>query len=213
MKRFLYLLVMCLFPFVGFAQEPQGEPQTIASETPKMIMEITEGSGGNIDITIPDDITNNIFPDSKPPVANNGEQGNEPNGNPTASTDNKKGNGKESKTTSSSNTTTTKVTKGNGPTKKVVRKMQGYRIQVFSDGRNPQTLQARARARGNAVVAKFPKYRGQVYTFSSSPNWYTRIGNFETQAEASKALGELKRAFPQFAGEMRIVKSQVTITK
>lgn len=89
-------------------------------------------------------------------------------------------------------------------------KMDGYRVQVFSDGRNPQTLQTRAKARGNAIVAKFPKYRGQIYSFSSSPNWYTRVGNFRTQAEASAALAELKRAFPSFAGEMRVVKSVIT---
>lgn len=94
-----------------------------------------------------------------------------------------------------------------------IQKKQGYRIQVFSDGRNPSTLQARAQARGNAVVAKFPKYRGQVYSFSAAPNWYTRIGNFKTSEEASKALAELKRAFPSFAAEMRVVKSQITIIK
>ena len=94
-----------------------------------------------------------------------------------------------------------------------VQKRQGFRIQVFSDGRNPSTLQARAQARGNAIVAKFPKYRGQIYSFSASPNWYTRIGNFKTQDEANKALAELKRAFPAFAAEMRVVKSQITIIK
>lgn len=100
----------------------------------------------------------------------------------------------------------TKSGKGN-------QKNQGFRIQVFGDGRNPGTLQARAKARGNAIVAKFPKYRGQVYTFSSSPNWYTRIGNFKTSQEASAALAELKRAFPSFAAEMRVVKSQITVRK
>lgn len=94
-----------------------------------------------------------------------------------------------------------------------VQKLQGYRIQIFSDGRNPSTLQARAQARGNAIIAKFPKYRGQVYSFSSAPNWYTRIGNFKTSEEASRALAELKRAFPGFAAEMRVVKSQITIIK
>ncbi|MDE5814042.1 MAG: hypothetical protein K2H72_07135, partial [Muribaculaceae bacterium] len=49
----------------------------------------------------------------------------------------------------------------------------GFRIQVFSDGRNQSTLEARAKARGNAIVARFPKYRGQVYTYSIAPNWYT----------------------------------------
>lgn len=103
----------------------------------------------------------------------------------------------------------TKKKKGNA----AVQKKQGYRIQVFGDGRNPSTLQARAKARGNAVVARFPKYRGQVYSFSSAPNWYTRIGNFQTEREASEALAELKRAFPAFAAEMRVVKSPITIIR
>ena len=94
-----------------------------------------------------------------------------------------------------------------------VTKRQGFRIQVFGDGRNPSTLQARAQARGNAIVARFPKYRGQVYSFSSSPNWYTRIGNFKTSEEAAEALQELKRAFPAFAAEMRVVKSQIVVIK
>lgn len=89
----------------------------------------------------------------------------------------------------------------------------GYRIQVFSDGRNQHTLEARANARGNAVLSRFPKYKGQVYIVSKSPNWFTRIGNFETMEDANSALKELKRAFPSFSGEMRIVKCEVLIRK
>lgn len=89
-------------------------------------------------------------------------------------------------------------------------KAQGFRIQVFCDGGNQSSLQARAKARCNAIASRFPKYRGQVYTFSSAPNWYGRVGNFKSQAEANAALAELKRAFPAFAGEMRVVKSQIT---
>ncbi len=87
----------------------------------------------------------------------------------------------------------------------------GYRIQVFSDGRNQSSLEARAKARGNAIVARFPKYRGQVYTYSSAPNWYTRIGNFRSEEEAQKALDELKRSFPNFSSEMRVVKSKINV--
>ncbi len=87
----------------------------------------------------------------------------------------------------------------------------GYRIQVFSDGRNQSSLEARAKARGNAIVARFPKYRGQVYTFSSAPNWYTRIGNFRNEEEAQKALDELKRSFPSFSSEMRVVRSKINV--
>ena len=186
MKRFFLLVLISsfLFPLRLKAQE-----QLEIEESPSTVVtEIMEGSGGDIEIIIPDDINRNLFPN----LFKNNEE-------PAANSPKKEGQGSKVQATTK--------------TGKTVRKMQGFRIQVFNDGRNPQTLQARARARGNAIVAKFPKYRGQIYTFSSSPNWYTRVGNFETHAEASKALGELKRAFPAFAAEMRVVKSQVTIVK
>lgn len=91
------------------------------------------------------------------------------------------------------------------------RKTNGFRIQIFSDGRNQSTLQARARQRTNAVLSRFPQYKLQVYSFSKAPNWYTHIGNFRTQREASAALQQLRRAFPKFAGEMRVVKSQIVV--
>lgn len=94
-----------------------------------------------------------------------------------------------------------------------IGKLNGFRIQVFSDGRNQSTLEARAKARGNAILARLPKYRGQIYTYSSSPNWYTRVGNFRTQADANKALEELKSTFPAFAPEMRVVKSQIVVIR
>lgn len=104
-------------------------------------------------------------------------------------------------------------TKADSDLKPGVNKISGYRIQVFSDGRNQNTLESRAKARGNVIVSRFPKYKGQVYTYSSSPNWFTRIGNFRTSAEANSALTELKKAFPSFASEMRIVKSQIIVLK
>lgn len=101
--------------------------------------------------------------------------------------------------------------RGSGRQERVTN--QGFRIQIFGDGRNQATLRSRATARANAVCARFPKYRGQVYSFSKAPNWYTRIGNFKTRQEAYAALGELKRAFPAFASEMRIVKSNIVPTR
>ncbi len=107
-----------------------------------------------------------------------------------------------------------KASSGNRNTiKPGINKVSGYRIQVFSDGRNQHSLESRARARGNAITARFPKYRGQVYTFSSAPNWYTRVGNFQTASEASEALVELRRSFPSFADEMRVVKCQIIVVK
>lgn len=93
------------------------------------------------------------------------------------------------------------------------RRVSGYRIQIFSDGRNQSTLKQRATARANSVVAKFPQYRNQVYSFSKAPNWYTRIGNFKTEREANAALGSLRRAFPGFAGEMRVVRSNIVVVE
>lgn len=94
-----------------------------------------------------------------------------------------------------------------------LNKLNGFRIQVFSDGRNQHSLEARAKARGNVILNRFPKFKGQIYTFSKSPNWYTRIGNFRTSAEANAALEELKRAFPELSSEMRVVKSQIVVIK
>lgn len=107
-----------------------------------------------------------------------------------------------------------KRNRNSGPAiRKGVNKLSGFRIQVFGDGRNQHSLESRARARGVAITARYPKYRGQVYTFSKSPNWFTHVGNFRTAAEANAALAELKASFPQFANEMRVVKSQIVIIK
>lgn len=103
--------------------------------------------------------------------------------------------------------------KGNADLKAGINKIAGYRIQVFSDGRNQSTLESRAKARGNMILSKFPKYKGQIYTYSSSPNWYTRVGNFRTAAEANSALTELKKVFPNLSTEMRVVKSQIVVIK
>lgn len=108
---------------------------------------------------------------------------------------------------------TTTGKKGGVELKSGINKIAGYRIQVFSDGRNQSTLESRAKARGNMILSKFPKYKGQIYTFSKSPNWYTRVGNFRTAAEANSALTELKKSFPALSGEMRVVKSQIVVIK
>lgn len=91
--------------------------------------------------------------------------------------------------------------------------VSGFRIQIFADGRNQSTLQARARARASKVLRRFPEYRHQVYSFSKAPNWYTRIGNFATRGEAEAALSRLRKAFPDFSREIRIVKSNVVVNR
>lgn len=99
---------------------------------------------------------------------------------------------------------------GKGIKKEKIKKGQvdGFRIQVFNDGRNPGSLEARAKARQNMIASKFPKYRGKISCFSSAPNWIVRVGYFRSQSEANAALAELRGAFPKFAGEMRLVKAK-----
>lgn len=96
---------------------------------------------------------------------------------------------------------------------KGINKVDGFRIQVFSDGTNQRSLESRARARGTAIANRFPKYRGQIYCSSHSPYWFTRVGNFETKEDAAAALSELKSSFPQYAGDMRIVQCQIVVLK
>ena len=198
------MLLVCSLsaPFMAGAEEP-------ASQS-------APSKGNSAIIDIPDDIMNNL---GKTPSAP--QKPSTPSTPSTPATTlpapGKSGKGSQSSTKKQGSTTnantTNKTGKGSQEKPQASQKLSGFRIQVFSDGSNPTTLQARAKARGNAIVAKFPKYRGQVYSFSSSPNWYTRIGNFQTQQEAVAALNELKRAFPSFASEMRVVKSPITIVK
>lgn len=100
--------------------------------------------------------------------------------------------------------------------KKVVagpQKVDGYRIQVFSDGGNKGNLESKARARANAVAAKFPEFRGKVVSFSKGPNWYAQVGAFEDSKAANAALARLRAAFPSFAAEMRLVRAKITVVK
>lgn len=159
--KIFIILLFALFSTASFAQSQTNESAQV--DYIKALEQIQSQSNGNVTISIPDDIAQEIFSQPKP--------------------QNKKGSGTAKRT--------------------VV-----YRIQVFSDGRNQSTLQSRAKARGNAIIAKLPKYRGQVYTFSRAPNWFTQVGNFKSQEEAASALVELKRAFPGFASEMRVVRSK-----
>lgn len=156
-------------------------PSAAENKGEALVESIETASDGNIKIDIPENILDLIFPTVR--NTGNGQR------------QQKKGEAKKVNVIRSG-----------------VNRISGYRIQVFSQGHSGGgSVEARARARGSAVVARFPKYRGQVYTYSRSPNWYTRIGNFQTSAEASRALSELKRAFPQFAGEMRLVKDKIRV--
>ena len=69
------------------------------------------------------------------------------------------------------------------------RKVNGYRVQVFSGG-NTRADRIKAEQIQGAMKTAFP---GQpVYTHFYSPRWICRVGNFRTYAEAEKILKQVK---------------------
>lgn len=84
----------------------------------------------------------------------------------------------------------------------------GWRIQVYSDS-NGAKAKSNARRREQTVASRFPQYR--AYTRYSPPYWRVRIGDFKSQSEANAAMSELKRAFPGFAKEMRVVRDRIIV--
>ena len=82
----------------------------------------------------------------------------------------------------------------------------GYRIQVFSDN-NIRTAKSNAEYRNRLVNTRLPLYR--TYMSFEAPYWRVRVGDFFTRDEAEAALKQLKGAFPNFAGDMRVVRSRI----
>lgn len=156
---------------------------TRAQAAPNYVEQIIVASDSNVNIEMPESIMKLLFPPVNSGSVNSGRK-----------------------------TESSKPVKG-VVLKSGVNKMSGYRIQVFSESQSGSATESRAKARASAIAARFPKYRGQVYTFSKSPSWYCRVGNFMTKAEADKALSELRRAFPKFAGEMRLVQCQISVVR
>lgn len=211
-KFFRFGLCIVAFALISvLSHTAKGAQVTAAADSTANVERIQTNS--NITITMPDNLMKQVEPSkqentapSKPaqqknntankaPANTNKKKQNTPTATPTPTKPAPKTKDKETAKVSSS-----------GPHQET-----GFRIQIFSDGRDQRTLADRARTRSNSVIARFPKYRNQVYSFSKAPNYYTRVGNFRTQKEASAALAELRRAFPSFAGEMRIVKSNIIV--
>ena len=98
------------------------------------------------------------------------------------------------------------------PTKNEPKKNDniGYRVQVFSDN-NARTARNEARSKQRSVGNRFPQYR--TYVTYSAPYWRLKVGDFRTQAEANTAATAIRRAFPGFASEIRVVRDRVKISK
>lgn len=82
----------------------------------------------------------------------------------------------------------------------------GYRVQVFSSN-NPRTARAEAHARAAAIGEEFPEWA--TYVSFESPYWRLKVGDFRSYEEGNSALSLLKKQFPAYAKEMRLVRDRI----
>lgn len=87
-------------------------------------------------------------------------------------------------------------------------RMAGYRVQVFSDN-NVRTAKAEASTKQRVISARFPQY--QTYVRYTSPYWRLKVGDFKTMQEANAAADELRKAFPQYSKEIRVVRDRISL--
>lgn len=85
-------------------------------------------------------------------------------------------------------------------------KSAGYRVQVFSDN-NARTAKSEARAKAQAIQGRLPHYR--TYVVYQSPYWRLKVGDFVTRTDAENAADEIKKIFPAYAREVRVVKDRI----
>lgn len=85
-------------------------------------------------------------------------------------------------------------------------KTAGYRIQIFSDN-NSRSAKNEARSRARAIESRFPQYR--TYVTFNSPYWRLRVGDFKIQHDAVQAADEIKKAFPAYSREIRVVRDRI----
>lgn len=85
-------------------------------------------------------------------------------------------------------------------------RVAGYRVQVFSDN-NSSTAKNEARAKARNISERFPEWR--TYVIYNSPYWRLKVGDFRTQREADDAAEEIRRAFPSYGKEVRVVRDRI----
>ena len=84
----------------------------------------------------------------------------------------------------------------------------GWRVQVFSDN-NPRTAKAEASKKERLITARFPQH--QSYVRYNAPYWRLRIGDFRSQQDANALADELRKAFPAYAKEIRVVRDRISL--
>lgn len=85
-------------------------------------------------------------------------------------------------------------------------KTVGYRVQVYADN-NVRSAKSEARNRERAVSSAFPQHA--TYVSYASPYWRLRVGDFRSQYDAEKAAAEIRKTFPRYAREVRVVRDKI----
>lgn len=85
-------------------------------------------------------------------------------------------------------------------------KVAGFRVQVFSDN-NARTAKNEARSKARAIADAFPQFA--TYVTYTSPYWRLKVGDFRTQEEAEVAAALIKKHFPAYSTEIRIVRDRI----
>ncbi len=93
-----------------------------------------------------------------------------------------------------------------GAATEAARTAGGYRILVFS-GNNPRSARAEAHGRAAAIGAEFPEWA--TYVTFDSPYWRLKVGDFRSYEDGRAALSLLKKHFPAYAKEMRLVRDRI----
>lgn len=86
----------------------------------------------------------------------------------------------------------------------------GYRVQIFADS-NQQTAKNEARTKQRSMATRFPQY--PTYVTFKSPYWRVKVGDFVRQDEAEEAASVIRRAFPSFARDVRVVRDIINVPK
>ncbi len=89
---------------------------------------------------------------------------------------------------------------------KARRPTVGYRVEIFADN-NARTAKSQAIARRRKVSARLPQYPS--YLVFESPYWRVRVGDFVSRSEAQSAMSEIRRTFPAFSHDLRVVRSHI----
>lgn len=87
-----------------------------------------------------------------------------------------------------------------------VKKMGGYRVQIYSDN-NARTAKNEARAKERAIAGAFPDVA--TYVIYDSPYWRLRVGDCRSRAEAEELAAEIKKAFPAYRAEITVVRDRI----